>query len=557
MKKQNGLRALFIILCCITNNLQATLTTLQWWDPSPVYSALNNKPINTHCLDLFTYNEFNEPEKQIPLITVSITPFAQRAIRGQDNEGKLFGKTQVETTPAFDRSLGNFRGMPFLLGLFLGPDENGFYITGNTPTKASNNINDNNVSATQLPTNLKNTLIDSAGNPRNFAKILYDSSVSSTTIGTGDSTGVPTAGTNETTLFCEQTLYRVTTEFSDTPEYISCLKVDSEYMKAGVRFEFAINLSKNIDLLIQGGMVNVKHTLNQPVTSITLDETGTSHSAIYDYMWANNTAGVTDITNNQKSAKDAFNDHITHNIDALLADNGGISYEYKDFNTFQAEDVRLALSLKHPVVTNVGPRADEEDYAAMVFTPFLEVAASLPIGNTMLYKNALELSSGNNNHYSIGGTVGLVCDFVETIQVGLEAGYDHFFEATQLNRPCPNNQYQSILFPYKRDVITQPGDNIHFAVNMQAYKFLSNTNFYCSYEYIQHREDKHRLVTANSNFHPLLLDRNTAWNSQMFKAALNFDVTENFNFGIVGQFPVSQRNAFNSASIGGSLSFLF
>ena len=125
------------------------------------------------------------------------------------------------------------------------------------------------------------------------------------------------------------------------------------------------------------------------------------------------------------------------------------------------------------------------------------------------------------------------------------------------DKPCPNNKFQKIIFPYKRHVVVQPGANTHFAVHLNAYQFLTNTNFCCSYEYINHAQDEHSLVTANTNFLPKQLDNNTHWTSQMFRANINFDITKDLNCGIAMQFPLSQRNAYNSASVGASLSFMF
>ena len=566
MNKQTSLKALLIIICCTATQIQATLTTLQFWDPSPIYSALNHKPANNHCLELHTYNEFNDPEKKVPLMTLSVTPVIQRSIRAQDDKGTQFGVMTTDADPSHGNHLGDFRGLPFALGLYLGADENGKYLTGDKAVNNADAITDstgtNTIGQTKLPQAIKDTLMDSNSAKLPFASILYDTR----TLTDASSPGSRSAYL--TTLFSDETLYRVTSTYQDTsPEYFGCFSVPSEYMKAGLRFEFDINLSKYIDLVIQGGCVNVQQKLLSPLKSLTAaftftNDSGTSvnaTSAIYDAMWvysaATTPAGI--MATQQQAAKDAFNDQITKNIDALLSADGGIGFEYKDYNVFQAEDVRFCLSFKYPVTKNTSTLAEEDEYAPLIFTPYLQIAGSVPVGNSLKYLNALEISAGNNGHFSLGGTAGLSCDFIETIQIGIEAGYDYFFDAVHENRPCPNSQYQSVLYPYKRDINVQPGANTHCAVTISAYQFMQNANFFASYEYIQHGQDKHTLVTENANFFAEFLDQDTRWNSQMFNAGLNFDISPDFNFGIVCQLPVSQRNAFNTASAGASLSFLF
>lgn len=560
VKKKTMLKALFIILCCSGYQANSTvLTTLQQWDPSPIYSSLNNKPANNHCLEVHTYNEFNDPERNIPRFTATITPVIQRSIRAQDDYGTQFGKLITDTTPAKGNNLGDFRGLPFALGLYLGADENGYTITGLKPTattqKSAASITATNINNTALPQAIKDTLLNStqADTNRGFASILYDSTITATTTttSTANTIGVPTASL--TTLFSDETLYRVTSTYTTaSPDYIGCFSVPTEYTKAGLRLEINLNISKNLDLTIQAGAVNVQQKLTQPLINLT----STANSAIYSGMWVS-TAANGDMSAQQTAAKDSYNDQITNNLEDLLSVQNGIGYEYKDYNKFQSEDVRICLSFKHPMIKNVAEEEIEEEYQSLVFTPYAQIAGSMPAGNELAYLNALEVSAGNNGHASCGGTVGLTCDFLETIQVGIEGGYDYFFSAVHTNRPCPNSKYQKILFPYKRSVKVEPGANTHFAVYMSSYQFMKNVNFYCGYEYISHGIDTHTLEEANSYFFPDLLNKHTEWNSQMITASLNADVTPDFNFGFVLQMPVSQRNASNTTSVGASLSFLF
>ena len=565
IKKQIVLKALFFIFCCAPLSLQATLTTLQFWDPSPIYSALNNRPANSHCLEVFTYNEFNDPERKIPFFTFTVSPTIQRAIRAQNDKGTLFGVTTTDADPTAGNHLADFRGLPFALGMFLGYDENGKSIVGASPVsdddkKKADQITTDTINNTRLPQALKDALVGSTtagvGSTPGFASILYDSSTLINDMVLG--TPVPF----KTTLFSDETLYRVNREYtsSSSAEFISCFSVPTEYMKAGVRFEFNMNLSKYIDLSIQGGVVHIEQKLLAPIKSLTVftSTTGTTiTSPIYNAMWVYAAATPPTMATQQTAAKDAFNDKITNNMDALLSVEKGIGFYYDDYAEFKTEDVRICLSFKSPLTKNYTNKDNLDDYAPLIFTPYAEISGSLPTGDTPKYLNALEVAAGNNGHFSLGGTVGLSCDFIETIQVGIEAGYDHFFEKVHANRPVPNNKYQSVLYPYKRDVKVQPGDNIHLAVSMNAYQFMKNANFFCSYEYITHAKDTHSLVVDNPYFLPSQLDKNTNWDSQMFNAAINFNVTEAFNAGITCQLPISQRNAFNSASVAASLSFLF
>ena len=123
--------------------------------------------------------------------------------------------------------------------------------------------------------------------------------------------------------------------------------------------------------------------------------------------------------------------------------------------------------------------------------------------------------------------------------------------------PCPNHELQRVIYPYRQDVYYSPGFNGQFGVVFNAYKFAYNTSFSCRYNYIQHNQDTITLVTPNQYFFPEMLENQSMWTSQMFIAALTFELQPSVNLSIAWQGALAQKNAYCSNTILGSLNFQF
>ena len=123
--------------------------------------------------------------------------------------------------------------------------------------------------------------------------------------------------------------------------------------------------------------------------------------------------------------------------------------------------------------------------------------------------------------------------------------------------PCPTHQLQRVIYPFRTDVNYQPGFNGQFAAVFNAYEFVQNTSFSFRYNYVIHNQDTFTPVVSNPYFLPEYLENLTGWTSQMFIAALTFEIQPSMYISAAWQGSFAQKNAYCSNTILGSLNFLF
>ena len=79
---------------------------------------------------------------------------------------------------------------------------------------------------------------------------------------------------------------------------------------------------------------------------------------------------------------------------------------------------------------------------------------------------------------AVNFNAGMNFDFVETVEIGTEVGYSHFFKKDFDNYRAPTNVLQSGIFPYSTNVSVQPGDTAYVAGKLAAYHFLDRLSFH-------------------------------------------------------------------------------
>ena len=561
-------------LLCLPWNISADLTTLQSWDPYPIFNAINfNTPPDTQFCTLVKRQIVDDTKGKRRKIGINFSPFVQRAIRAQTGPNTYFGDFSLGLDASGNpipkpiaSEMSDYQGTAYLMGLFLGKDENGKNIwasgvdnalTTNITGYNTDGIQPNipgSVNETQLPINLQDAILALNGNQpmtglTSGTAIIYNNPT--------DAAFTSPSILSQSVLEQDQTLF-------------GAFSVPLVYQKTGLRWEANFDVSDNFGFIFRGGACQISQTagnaipLSNPPTPPT---PGTSSNLIYQEL--NNTANTSNSTTAGANvpviiAQATFDEWVTNNIDDLLDPVDGANFDIDSFNQSGFEDLRFQFFARH---TFAMQPHEEGDYAPMLITPYAMIGYTVPLSPVRDYSILYSLPFGNNGHQSVGGNVGITFDFVDTVEIGFEGGATFFLPQDIAQMPVPNHELQRVLYPYRRDVHYAPGFNWQFGANLNAIEFIKNISFLFDYDFIQHTQDKitqlnfkvDQLTTqiGNEYFIPEMLEELSPWTSQMFMAAFDFKLQPGIHLSLAWQGALSQTNAYCSNTILGSLNFLF
>jgi len=521
----------------------ANISTLQYWDPNPIFNAANlNMPPDTPFSYGIKKRILDEDADKCRHFGINISPFVQKAIRAQQSETKYFGVHGAATiTPG--QEMSDFQGTPYLMGLFLGQDVSGNSIWGGPvaiDTGVVTDITTTTVGDTLLPTNVQNAINalndnDNVGNP---SGIIFNTPINT------ESTAP--------SIFSQSVL-------EQDPTYFGAFSTPLTYQKAGFRWEVNFDISNSIGFVARSGFCqitqraipahalsslaeNPQDNISPPIPSLygglnTVENASGSSSQVPDTL-----------------AQNTFNEWVVNNTNDLLDATNGVDYDISTFSSTGIEDIQFLSFIRHTFP--IHPE-DPNKYLSMLVTPYAIIGWTIPIAPVRNYSKLYSLPFGNNSHTSVGGLLGLTFDFIDSIEFGFEFGATGFLKKTIYELPCPNHELQRVIYPYRQDVNYNPGFNSQFAVIFNAYEFAQNTSFSFRYNYVQHNRDSITLITPSQYFLPEMLEDLSVWSSQTFIAALTFEVQPSIFLSLAWQGALSQKNAYCSNTILGSLNFQF
>ncbi|MBV8661124.1 MAG: hypothetical protein JO129_03195 [Candidatus Dependentiae bacterium] len=549
--------ALFL---CLPSLISANITTLQSWDPIPFFNAANlNMPPDTPFCYEIKNRMLDRNDEKVHHFGINISPFVQKAIRAQQSDNLYFGVsgtgvTLATVTPGLQ--MGDYQGTAYLMGLFLGQDVNGNSIWGGptaTDTGVVTNITTATVNATLLPAYLKDAVnalndnADASGSAPGPNAILFYT---------------PTNSADTSPSILSQSV------LEQDQTYFGAFSMPLTYQKSGFRWEVNFDICDDLGVLIRGGFCQITQRVTLPIplsglAPVIQQSSGTNSPAINGIFNELNTvanaktnSGGSNVTAGipVPLAQATFNEWVQNNVDDLLDPEFGANYNIQTFSETGIEDIQFLAFFRHPFLMHpVNP----DRYASIIVTPYFMVGATAPIAPIKDYSKLYALPFGNNGHISVGGVVGTTFDFMDKIEFGFEFGATGFIKQTIDQLPLPNHELQRVLYPYRQNVIYQPGFNGQFAAIFNAYEFIRNISFSFRYNYVQHTQDTITMVTPSPYFFPIYLEELTPWNSQMFIAALTFKIQSNIYLSAAWQGALSQKNAYCSNTILASLNFLF
>lgn len=545
------------LLLSLPSALSANITTLQSWDPAPIFNAANlNMPPDTQfCYMIKNRLTSDQDYEKRCKFGINFSPFVQKATRAQQDEDIYFGDspTPVTAFPGIPSpgtpggQMSDYQGTPYLMGLFLGQDVNGNSIWGDSTdidTGIVTDITTTTVGNTLLPTNLKNAINALNNNPNsttapeatNYAIIF----------------GTPTNTDNTSPSILSQGV------LEQDRVYFGAFSVPLSYQKAGFRWEANFDLSNDIGFLFRGGFCQIIQRVGPAIPLAAVAAPLNTPAGIYNQL--NNVSNASTSSSSSSTnystpvAQSTYAEWVANNINDLLDTTLGADYNILTFCDTGVEDIQFLGFARHSFLLNP---IDMNKYSSVILTPYLLIGCTAPIAPVRDYSKLYALPFGNNGHASVGGVMGLALGFLNRLEFGFEFGATGFIPQIINGLPCPNHDLQRVIYPYRQDVKYRPGFNGQFAAILNAYNFLHNTSFSFKYNFVQHNKDSITLLTPSPYFFPELLENMSTWNSQMFTAALTFELQSSIYISFAWQGALSQKNAYCSNTILGSLNFQF
>ena len=338
-----------------------------------------------------------------------------------------------------------------------------------------------------------------------------------------------------------------TPDINQTPDYIDqCQEVGfftipMSYRKRGIRFEFDvmpfINMPlKDFGISVQTGVTEMSKVLTLTCTtdaSVTQGFNNLTPSG----EWTGNSGCSTALSDCN------INQYLMYELPAIAEE---IDLNINNFTKVSIEEVRINGYWRHAFPYNTNT---EDDWPEFLFIPFAQVSGSFSPGAVTHADKAFSPVFGNNGHNAVGFNAGFNIDFFDTIEVGAEVGYTHFFARSCVNMRVPNSPYQSGIYPFSTNVRSQPGDNVNFAAKISAYHFIDRLSMYFQWMFIDHQKDSICLLTPDDNFFPEVLENRSAWQIQVANVGFNYDIAPFMGLGFLWQAPLNQKNVYRGSLV--------
>ena len=179
----------------------------------------------------------------------------------------------------------------------------------------------------------------------------------------------------------------------------------------------------------------------------------------------------------------------------------------------------------------------------------MQVTGSFSPGKLLNPNKAFALPFGNNGYNAAGFNSGINIDFFDTIEIGGEFDYTHFFQRDCVTLRMPNSPFQSGIYPFSTTASYQPGDNWRFAAKLAAYHFIDRLSMYFQWNLIEHRRDKICLTEPDPAYFPEVLEEMSDWKIQVANVGFNYDISPYVSLGFLWQAPLNQHNVYKSSMV--------
>ncbi|MCX5922682.1 MAG: hypothetical protein NTX86_05150 [Candidatus Dependentiae bacterium] len=318
-------------------------------------------------------------------------------------------------------------------------------------------------------------------------------------------------------------------EFIDNNQEVGFFSIPMSYRKRGARFQVDARIYGDFGMSVQTSVAETCQ-LVKSFTNLTPGPLTNGND-----VWNGNSGCIT-------VSKCLINTCLMDQIKIIAEE---INLNIERFNATSIEEVRINGYWRHAFEIN----KNEDEWPEFLLIPFFQASFSASPGKRKNVNKAFGLPFGNNGHNAAGFDAGINMDFYDTIEIGGEMGYTHFFKRSHVPLRVPNSPCQSGIYPYCTNVCYQPGTNWSIAAKLSAYHFLANLSMYFQYLLVMHKQDKICLMQPDKDFFPELLERRSDWKTQMANIGFNYDFSPHIGLGFLWQAPLHQQNVYRSSTL--------
>lgn len=527
------LRVLALATLCSGITLQALITTNNFNDPQPLFSA--HYPYNFIALEHKKYVKGISKTPQSFNASFGVMPFFQRANFATNSLGQSTTSYSVTTTND-DTTTTTTTNLPVWVGdiplkinaLALLPFNTQATPPVTTPITTVTSSNTDLPCGQAFPT----VYTTSRDNLIKETSALYAPSM---------------ANPEPIDLTYIEGLLAIQQNSDLYKQSLGIIDNQMTYRKYGVRFNIEALLFKGLGFIFQTGFASI--TQSPKLVDATNLATAQRYTAFStDSEWDN---FLSIVSNNTSGQIQQFADAVNLNINS--------------FNKTSLEDLHFDLFWRGvvPVQQNpqIIPGLGYERWASMLVMPFASIGGTLATGKSKNPAVLFSLPFGNNEHNAIRARAGITLDFYNSIELTGEVGYTHFTKQDVQGIRVPNNSYQAIFYPFAVDTLeVKPGGNLHIALGMYAYNFASTASAAVTYVFINHAPNTYTRTTpaptgpaGTCNANAFNLDRLSAfssWQYQVINFSLTVETSPNTRLLGLMQIPIARRNAYRSTTFG-------
>lgn len=357
-------------------------------------------------------------------------------------------------------------------------------------------------------------------------------------------------------------LQQATTTY--TQKNIGEMITNIKYRKYGARFNWEFYLCKGIGFVFSGGFASITQAptytdTTQGAQNITFPFTPGSAGAPTVAQW---TSVLSSISRDLMAQTALIGETLNQRINTF----DGTSVEDLNLDGFWRALFRVQ---DRP---HIIPGQAPHTYTSYILMPYISVGGTIAIAKLQDYTRIMSLPFGNNGHNALRGRGGISLDFYGTCEVFGEFGLTKFFKKTFAALPMPSNQYQSVMYPYTATTTVHPGKNLHIALGLCAYNFISVVSATVAYVYVHHDRNIYTLVSptqinaTNTNptnftaqqcnptaFSPELLRDRSGWSVHVLNLGLSWDLSPHARGCAIVQIPIARRNAYRTSTWGVSI----
>lgn len=373
-----------------------------------------------------------------------------------------------------------------------------------------------------------------------------------------------------------------TPSLSDPKQEFGFFSVPIEYRKYGVRLQAEIDLWCGFGIRLQTGVVTIQQR------ACFIDKTCGAQGTDCQVKRSNETPGscpvscqctccvINEFTCN---CKKVVINGIMDQLEVVVRAETQQVPPTDDFNEIQMLDLNIddfcktdiedvVLSLYWTHCFDINQNSDNPCWPEFTIAPYMIGEVGAPASDRQNPKKLFSLPFGTNKHWSFGFTGGFTINFIETIELGFEAGFTRFNHETYFAQPVPTHELQQGIFPRKADLCIRPGTVWSFGATLGAYHFLSCLSTYIQFRLLHKCEDHicvlntikwTKLFDSTTDNFPITnvkvdkMERESAWTSSFVDVHFDYDVSDNIALGFLWQAPVSQTFAYRPTTVMGSI----